>query len=356
MERRITVLFIIVAAALASGCSNSGVATLPADGGKGGTASIDVSKQVRIREFADLPVYSNNYYPSAIAQASGSLWVTDDIDQDAGACVVVRIAPSGKQQHAYYVNGEFSGADLRDITLGPDGALWIADSYNWQLIRMTTQGKWTYFPLGNEVGPERITLGPDKALWFTFESPIVGAGIGRFTTGGHFRSYPASVPLDIAAGSDGALWFTQPGVDEVGRITTRGKVTEYSNGITAGSQPYGIASGPDGALWFTEQGGRIGRITTAGNVTEYSNGITAGEEPFGIAAGPDDAMWFTEFEPTTSYGARASKIGRISLSGTIDEYSKNLNPASGPTAIAGGPDRKMWFVETNTDETGRVNP
>ena len=38
----------------------------------------------------------------------------------------------------------------------------------------------------------------------------------------------------------------------------------------AGSNPYGIAAGPDGALWFTQyNGNRIGRITTAGAITEF---------------------------------------------------------------------------------------
>ena len=41
-------------------------------------------------------------------------------------------------------------------------------------------------------------------------------------------------------------------------------ITEYSTGLTAGSYPYGIAAGPDGALWFTEySGNRIGRIAAA---------------------------------------------------------------------------------------------
>jgi virginiamycin B lyase len=40
---------------------------------------------------------------------------------------------------------------------------------------------------------------------------------------------------------------------------------------TADSNPLGIAAGPDGALWFTENGGsrKIGRISPAGVITEY---------------------------------------------------------------------------------------
>jgi streptogramin lyase len=56
-----------------------------------------------------------------------------------------------------------------------------------------------------------------------------------------------------------------------------------ANGISA---PQEIAAGPDGALWFTGlHGNSIGRITTAGVVTTYSGaGIGFAQ---GIAAGPD---------------------------------------------------------------------
>src|SRR5216683_911350 len=54
---------------------------------------------------------------------------------------------------------------------------------------------------------------------------------------------------------------------------------------TASGGPRGIAAGPDGALWFTEtNGNKIGRITTGGTVSEVTI-PTAGSQPVGIAAG-----------------------------------------------------------------------
>ena len=63
------------------------------------------------------------------------------------------------------------------------------------------------------------------------------------------------------------MWFTNYGNGAIGRITTAGAITSYTDpGI---SLPWGIAPGPDGALWFTEFFGfssgndhSIGRITT----------------------------------------------------------------------------------------------
>ena len=70
---------------------------------------------------------------------------------------------------------------------------------------------------------------------------------------------------------------------------------KFSDDLTMNSRPLGIAAGPDGALWFTESAapGRIGRITTEGDITEYSNGLLLISNPWFISAGPDGNMWFT---------------------------------------------------------------
>ena len=126
-------------------------------------------------------------------------------------------------------------------------------------------------------------------------------------------------PNDISAGPDGNLWFTQttwrtePGQGPVasggaiGRITPRGRITEYPL-PKATSSPGGIAAGPDGNMWFTEpNANRIGWITPAGVITEYPL-PKAGSTPSGITAGPDVNMWFTEMN--------GERIGRISPTAT----------------------------------------
>src|SRR4029450_11320803 len=91
----------------------------------------------------------------------------------------------------------------------------------------------------------------------------------------------------IIAGPDGNLWFTEPGINKIGRITPLGVVTEFSTGITPGAAPIGITAGSDGNLWFTELfGDQIGRITPLGAVIEFGGGITAGAALGGITAGP----------------------------------------------------------------------
>ncbi len=124
-----------------------------------------------------------------------------------------------------------------------------------------------------------IVTGPDGALWFTAKShgrdgSAIGV-IGRITTSGSmtFFTDPKNTivnPEQITVGSDGALWFADHAIDTaniaddgvgwIGRITTSGQVTAYTppglflqNGVAEGTTPYtpmGITTGPDGNLWF----------------------------------------------------------------------------------------------------------
>src|SRR5437899_727260 len=92
-----------------------------------------------------------------------------------------------------------------------------------------------------------IAAGPAQALQRFTEYPI---------------PTPGSQPHGISAGPDGSLWFTESGVNKVGRVTTQGVFTEYPV-PTPDSAPWGIAAGPDGNLWFTEfRAGKVGHITT----------------------------------------------------------------------------------------------
>src|SRR5437763_1314291 len=103
-------------------------------------------------------------------------------------------------------------------------------------------------------------------------------------------------------------------------------ILEYSV-PTAEASVHSITLGPDGNLWFTEVIGngfsRVGRISTKGNVTEFpAFQFDAGN----IIQGPDQNLWF-------------GSIGRITPDGTISQYR-----VDGVAGMAQGPDRNIWFT------------
>ena len=153
-----------------------------------------------------------------------------------------------------------------------------------------------------------IAMGPDKALYFTNYSNF----IGRMTTGGTISIFSdqnpsSSLILNVALGPDKRLWFADY-YGHVGTMTPAGGYTMYSTSASAstGTHAQWITAGPDGAMWFLSLQGSssvIYRITTSGHVTNSYAIPTANAQPDQMAAGPDGSLWFTE--------NGANKIGRL---------------------------------------------
>jgi virginiamycin B lyase len=155
----------------------------------------------------------------------------------------------------------------------------------------------------------------------------------------------SSQPLDITAGPDGNVWFTETGSQIIGRISPTGIVKEFPVPTTIG-QPVGITGGPGGNLWFTG-GSKIASISSTGNITEFPTGIVVGF----IAAGPDGNFWVTSSVPE---GPESNKIGRISPSGSITVFSAQTANCETFT-ITSGPDGNAWFTELKGNKIGRVS-
>jgi streptogramin lyase len=219
------------------------------------------------------------------------------------------------------------------IAAGPDGNIWFTEhAFTFggpkgpnigKIGRITPAGVITEFAIpSTDSQPGDIAAGPDGALWFTDESQFPEQGkIGRITTAGVINEFPLPIArtslFGIAAGSDGNMWFTESvfvaggsSIGKIGRITTTGVVTEFALDFEA--TPGGIAAGPDGNLWFTFSAGNgsagIGRITTAGDFSTYA--VACGGSPSGIVAGPDGNLWLTK-SVFAMDGPSVGKIGRI---------------------------------------------
>jgi streptogramin lyase len=104
-------------------------------------------------------------------------------------------------------------------------------------------------------------------------------------------------------------------------------------------------AGPDGNLWFTEfLGDRIGRITPSGTINEYSVPTTP-SGPSGIAVGPDGNLWFTEGVGNVAY---------ITTAGVFKEFA--LVPTGDPVYITAAPDGYLWLSEQFANRVVRVDP
>lgn len=190
--------------------------------------------------------------------------------------------------------------------------------------------------------PDRIAAGPDGALWFTqhdYErARPQDAVLGRITTAGAVSviSLPAGTePRGLAIGPDQGLWYA--GVrDERGRLGQLTSAGADEVVLPAGNlAPSDVATGPDGTLWFAD-GDRIGRLASGRALTLFPLPAPLGGADQ-IAAGPNGALWFTD--------STESRIGRITTDGRVRLYRLTYSD-EGPTAITAGPDGAVWFAHT----------
>ena len=125
--------------------------------------------------------------------------------------------------------------------------------------------------------------------------------------------------------------------------STTPTITEFGSG----NGPLGLTAGPDGNLWFVENtANKIGRMTPSGTLVEFSAGLSGGAGLAGITPGPDGNLWFTEY--------LQNKIGRITPTGTITQFSAGISASSGPHGIVAGPDGNLWFTESVGNRIGRI--
>jgi virginiamycin B lyase len=276
--------------------------------------------------------------PSAVAPegiaagGDGGIWFTSyagsaigRIDETTLALTQVPLAPNSIP---------------RDITQGPDRAMWFAENGGIGRIDYAMNLTEPATGLGTPYG---ITVGPDGALWYTDQN----GHIGKVTTAGVQSTVatlgPDDNPNRIVTGPDGALWFSECDFHVV-RVTTSGAITEYP--IEFGSRA--ITNGPDGALWFTDPGrNKFGRVTTAGSLSETVDSESQAN-PYDIITGPDGRIWMTE--------TAASGLAFVDVLGNLHQFATNppITADSQPQEMTVDGNGSIWFVEFATGKIARV--
>jgi virginiamycin B lyase len=282
--------------------TTEGTASIPAGIGRITTSGVITNHYV-------LPVGASPDH--IVAGPDGRIWFTQ-----AGRSRLGALNPA-----TGFIDEYTTGGQPQAIVVGPDNQLWYTEVGPNRISQISTGGSIgsQYTITTPSSDPSDLVLGPDGRLWFT-EQAVGASKIGALNTSippgpGAIAEYPTptpgSEPSGIIPTTGGILWFTEAATGAVGRITTTGTVTEFPG---AGATPSAIAAGRDGALWYTLGFGgtlgctgtsdhAIGRITSGGTFTNKFATPTPASDPADIVTGPDGALWFSEF--------CGNKIGRI---------------------------------------------
>jgi len=224
------------------------------------------------------------------------------------------------------------------VAVGPDGSLYIADSYENRIRR----------------------VGPDSII-----TTIAGTGEEGFSgDGGPATQAQLSLPTQVIVGPDGCVYISNDGNKRIRKITPDGYISTIAGTGEAGYsgdggtatlakiniENAGMAIGPDGSLYFADtHNGRIRRVrpdgiitTVAGNgdFASYGDGgpaiDAAIEQPKGIAVTRDGTLYIADYW--------YSVIRKVDPSGIITTIS-----GTGEWTYTGdaGPARRASFGEVD---------
>jgi streptogramin lyase len=221
--------------------------------------------------------------PTALVEgADGAIWFTESSGQAIGrittAGIITQIATPGLQPNS--------------IALGSDGNIWFTDdSYNDTVDRINPDDSISPFSIPTAFAqPNDLISGPDGALYFT---EGFNQAIGRVTMSGTVTESPINAdmnsPNQLVFDSAGNLWVTGNNAGLV-EITPQGVTNTIGPPSTAVGGLDGLTVGPDGALWFTDTGrdqiGRIDPSSLTSLPTDHILSAVGQTNPFSSATNP----------------------------------------------------------------------
>jgi virginiamycin B lyase len=192
--------------------------------------------------------------------------------------------------------------------------------------------------------PTVVAAGPDGAVWFTLDRSDV---IGRAHTGAIERISTSGrniEPLGLGVAPDWSAWFTDAVGGGVARVTPAGEISRYKLDtpiVRLGR----LAVAPDGSAWFAE--------STSYSITQLKDGRIVLHEvesprggPFGVAVAPSGVVWATL--------QAGDQLLRINTDGRVDTFNVPHRGAV-PTDVAIGPDGSVWFIEARGNRIGALH-
>jgi streptogramin lyase len=244
--------------------------------------------------------------------------------------------------------------DYGSIVSGPDGHVWIWAETG--LARVLDSGTIEYAARGL---PQAfgLILGADGAFWGAGYSPDMSV-IVRATTQGVVSTMGVrpSTALELAAGHDGRIWFTEGTKDRIGTVTGTGAVQEIALDPMS-DVPGAITAGPDASIWFACRR-RIGHVTSFGQFEWFSTEsfftLRPGDFPprgntshfNSIAATSDGSVWLAiAAEYDKYFSVQGGAIVHMLPTGQLT-IALQRDDTHSLTKLTVGPDGALWFVDT----------
>lgn len=254
-----------------------------------------------------------------------------------------------------------------DAILGADGAVYVNDDAGYGnggfIDQITANGDCSNASEGNTVS--WIGKGADGDVWYVDNranvvgkfSPAEFTGVAQNILsgppGGQLPNDAAHVtapiaPIgqlhNVAAGADGKMYVTDDGGQ---LVIVNPQDMSVRTASTSGAVPVGIAKGPSigghGTIWWTDEANLnngVGYMDISTQSVTRLQIFRALQQPTDIIEGPDGMMYVA-----LSSNQIAVVDPSLGASNPVHTYSLSATPSQ----LAIGPDKNVWFGESNGD-------
>jgi virginiamycin B lyase len=287
------------------------------------------------------------YATSLVAAADGNLWFGGQVVAGSSSPYLGSFNTTTGVV-TFYPETIPSYSQPTSLVAAADGNIWYtvksAEAQNYSYLRrfnITTGVETTMDSFDDHANLSSLASGLDGNLW-VYNSDTYGKIISSYSTAGvglTSQSIPSGVyGASLTTTSDGNVWFIGGG--NIVKYTPGGTGTFTT--YTPSLSPASLNTGPDGAIWFSESGSsaaKIGRITSSGTMTEYTipgSGVSLGASP-GITIGPDGAIWFGYSD------SAGQKLGRLPSAPTFDNHPISSGYTSPTQLVSSG--GSLWYLE-----------
>lgn len=365
-------------------------------------------------------------YPSALAVGpDGSLYIADTrnnrIRRVSTAGIISTVAGNGQTSCSFTCGdgGPATAAALYEpqgITVGPDGSIYIADTYHRSVRKVAPNGI-----ISSVVGgfsgaccvaePSGVSLGPDGSVYVAdtgwnvvwslkpngeFDVVVGSYGEGFAGDGGPALAAKLNNPTRVDAGPDGELYIADTGNGRIRFVDTSGIITTIAgNGVncftlTCGDggpaaaaqldEPADVTLASFGALLIADSGnGRVRQVqqfenegyisTVAGNgrgcypASCGDGGLALGAPLINMedtAVGPDGAVyiadtWHNRIRRIDDDGSITTVAGNGDDGFSGDGGQATIARLDRPEAVALGPDNSLYIGDLNNRRIRKVD-
>jgi len=296
------------------------------------------------------------------------------------------------------------------VAFDGDGNLYVADTYNNTIRKVTPAGEVTTFAGSGSSGsddgtgtaasfnnPTGVAFDGDGNLYVTER---YNHTIRKITPAGEVTTFAGSAgssgsddgtgtaarfwqPTGVAVDGDGNLYVADTSNNTIRKITPAGEVTTFAGSGSSGSddgtgtaasftQPQGVVFGGDGNLYVLDTGNRtIRKVTPAGEVTTFAgSGSSGSDDGTGTAAGFGEVMGAAFDGDGNLYVADAGNntIRKITPAGEVTTLAgsagssgsiNGIGPAarfSSPRGVAVDGDGNLYVTDTYNSKIRKVTP